>query len=252
MKKGVVLLLLIAITCLYAQAQNPQKDSVVNIISIGIAGGIDFPGADLKDRYGVSNSVGGSFIYKTDKNWILMAEGDYLFGRDVKIYDDVFENIATEDGYVIDEGGIYTDMAVLESGLTANVAFGKLIPLFGPNENSGIVITVGAGYIFHKIRIEQTENSAPQLTDEYVKGYDRLTEGFNISEFIGYHYYGNNNISNFYLGFEFHQAFTSPSRVYNFDQMEYTSGETFDLLSGFKFGWIIPLGKQTGRNIYYY
>lgn len=234
------------------RAQAIQEDTTVRIISLAVSGGIDTPGGDLKDRFGINNSIGGGFIYKTMSNWIFMAEGDYLFGRDVKITDRLFDNIATEDGYIIDEGGIYTDIAVLQAGLTANVSAGKLFPVFGPNRNSGVVVMAGAGYMFHKIRIEQNENSAPQISGDYGKGYDRLSEGINTSQFIGYQYYGNNNITNFYVGIELHQGWTSPSRAYNFDEMRRPRENRFDTLYGLKVGWIVPLGKQTDRKIFTY
>jgi hypothetical protein len=234
------------------KAQAIQEDTTVRIISVAVSAGIDTPGGDLKQRFGISNTVGGSVIYKTMSNWVFMAEGDYLFGRDVKITDRLLENIATEEGYIIDEGGIFTDIAVLQAGLTANISAGKLFPVFGPNKNSGIVVMAGAGYMFHKIRIEQNENSAPQISGEYGKGYDRLTEGINTSQFIGYQYYGNNNITNFYVGIELHQGWTSPSRPYNFDEMRRPGGNRFDALYGLKVGWIVPLGKQTGRKVFVY
>ncbi|MFW5974997.1 MAG: hypothetical protein ACOCQ6_02205, partial [Bacteroidota bacterium] len=116
MRKAIVFITVIFILTNGLLSQNIQKDTVVQIVSLGISGGIDTPGGDLKSRFGINNTVGGNFIYKSMSNWIIMAEGDYIFGRDVKITDQLFDNIATEDGYIIDEGGIYTDLAVLEAG----------------------------------------------------------------------------------------------------------------------------------------
>ena len=181
-----------------------------------------------------------------------MAEADYLFSRNVKITDRLFNDIASEEGYIIDEGGIFTDIAVLEAGMTANVSFGRLFPVWGPNQNSGVVVRLGGGYIFHKIRIEQNENSAPQISGNYQKGYDRLTEGVNTSQFIGYHYLGSKNIVNFYIGLEFHQAWTKSSRAYNFDERRRPTEARFDMLHGIKAGWFLPLGKQSARKIHYY
>jgi len=235
-----------------AEAQKPSKDTTARVFSLGAAYGMDLPGADLKHRFGMNNSIGGSFTYKSISNWVMMVEGDYLFSRNVKITEDLFSEISSEEGYIIDEGGIFTDIAVLEAGMTANFSMGKLFPVWGPNMNSGIVVKAGGGYVFHKIRIEQNENSAPQISGDYQKGYDRLTEGFNTTQFIGYHYLGNRNIINFYAGFEFHQAWTQSSRPYNFDEQRRPTEVRFDTLYGFKVGWFLPLGKQTARKIHYY
>ncbi|MCF8308454.1 MAG: hypothetical protein K9I68_05535 [Bacteroidales bacterium] len=251
MKKALIFFIT-AVLMMTASAQKPEKDTTARVFSLSAAYGRDLPGGDLKSRYGSNNSLGASFSYKSMSNWILMVEGDYLFSRNVKISDDIFENIAVEEGFIIDEGGIFTDMAVLEAGMTANFSVGKIFPVWGANPNSGLVFRIGGGYIFHKIRIEQNQNSAPQISGDYQKGYDRLTEGFNTSQFLGYHHLGNKNILNFYAGIEFHQAWTSSSRAYNFDQMKRPPDSRFDTLYGLKIGWLIPLGKQSARKTHYY
>lgn len=251
MKKALIFSIT-AVLMMAASAQKPENDTTARVFSLGAAYGRDLPGGDLKNRFGMNNSLGASFSYKSITNWILMVEGDYLFSRNVKISDELFEDIAAEEGYIIDEGGIFTDLAVLEAGMTANFSFGKLFPVWGPNQNSGLVFRIGGGYMFHKIRIEQNQNSAPQISGDYQKGYDRLTEGFNTSQFLGYHYLGNENILNFYAGIEFHQAWTSSSRAYNFDQRKRPANSRFDSLYGLKIGWFIPLGKQTARKTHYY
>ncbi|MEA3504226.1 MAG: hypothetical protein U9R32_03415 [Bacteroidota bacterium] len=225
---------------------------MIRIYSFDISYGAHMPGGDLKKTYGFNSTIGGGFSYKTEGNWIYSVEGNYIFGRDVKIYDELFENITTSDGYIIDEGGIYTDMAVLEAGIIANAYIGKLIPVWGPNPNSGIIIKLGGGYMYHKIRLEQTENSAPQLSDDYIKGYDRFRQGFNFSQFIGYQYTGNNNLANFYFGFEFNQGWSYAVRAYNFDQMAKPDKTHFDAMSGFKVGWVIPLIKDHSSDVYTY
>jgi hypothetical protein len=40
-------------------------------------------------------------------------------------------------------------------------------------------------------------------------------------------------------------------RTYNFDQMEFTNGNYFDVLVGFRAGWVIPIYKQVNRDFYF-
>jgi len=249
MIKKILLPLLLFITA-NIFAQTTVKDTSINIYTFDITYGMHIPGGDMKNTYGINSTIGGGVSYKSESNWIYSFEGDYIFGRDVKIYDELFENISTEEGYIIDEGGIFTDMAVLEAGMYINGSVGKLIPIWGPNPNSGILIKIGGGYMYHKIRIEQTENSAPQLSDDYIKGYDRMRQGIDLSQFIGYQYIGNNNIANFYFGIELHQALTYAVRAYNFDQMQKPEKTNIDTMFGLKLGWLIPLKKDHSSDIY--
>ena len=171
-----------------------------------------FPGGDLAERFGNNSSIGGGFSWKTNQNWIFGAEFNFLFGNDVKIADQIMNNLKTEDGAIINMAGNYTSYSIYERGYYISARVGKLIPVLSPNPNSGITIIGSLGYFQHKIRIEVVDNSAPQLQDDYKKGYDRLAGGFGVSEFIGYTYLSNSRLLNFYLGFEINQAWTKARR----------------------------------------
>ena len=118
----------------------------------------------------------------------------------------------------------------------------------GPNENSGIIVTGGVGMLMHKIHITGT---SPQLTEEYKKGYDRLTFGVATSEFVGYFHMSNNRMLNFYFGVEFVQGWTVNRRGYNFDEMSTDTEKRLDHLSGFKVGWVLPLYKRVADEFYF-
>jgi len=162
-------------------------------------------------------------------------------------------NLKTNNGNIINNAGNFTSYSLQERGYFISGRFGKLFPVFNPNPNSGIVIMGSLGYFQHKIRIEVTDNNAPQLIDDYNKGYDRLAGGFCISEFIGYMYLSNSRLLNFFIGLEFNQAWTKPKRDVNFDTMkpdEITN--RFDILSGIKVGWVVPVFKRVPEKYYFY
>ncbi len=73
-----------------------------------------------------------------------------------------------------------------------------------------------------------------------------------INEFIGYLFLGKTRILNFYAGFEFVQAWTKNRRDVNFDTGEKDDKLRFDILTGFKIGWVIPLYKRTPSDYYFY
>jgi hypothetical protein len=158
----------------------------------------------------------------------------------------------TSNGSITNGDGVPAVVALYERGWMVTGRFGKLMPVLGPNRNSGLFITAGLGYLQHKIRIEVQNESAPQLKGDYKRGYDRLCGGFALSQSVGYLYFGERRLVNFYFALEFYEGWTENYRKYYFDTM--TSGEEkrFDFLVGPEFGWIIPLRKRMAREFYYY
>ena len=210
------------------------------------------PGGDMAQRFGNNSVISGGFMMKTTANWLYGADFSFLFGNKVKIDEEIMLNLKTELGYIIDDGGSYAEYSLFERGFYVSARFGKLISVLAPNPNSGIMVMGSAGYLQHKIRIEVLDNSAPQLVDDYKKGYDRLTGGFGINEFIGYMYLSNNNLLNFYGGIEFNQAWTKPLREVNFDtRLPDENQNRFDSSIGFRVGWMIPFFKRMPEKYYY-
>jgi hypothetical protein len=209
-----------------------------------------FPGGDLADRFGNNYNVGGTFQWKTKKNWLFGIDGNFMFGEDVK-ENNVLQKISTSEGFIIGQDGYYADVYLYERGFMFSAKAGKIFPVIGPNPNSGLVATLGAGLLQHKIRIEDKGNMAPQLNDDYKKGYDRLTNGLSITEFIGYINFSNHRLVNFMAGLEFTQAFTQNRRNYNFDTMERDDKSRLDLLFGVRVVWLITFYKRMPKEFYY-
>ena len=242
--------MIICCSAYISPAQVNIKDSVISTSLISISYSYQFPGGDLSKRFLSNNAIGGSYFYKTKNNWIIGADGFFMF-RDTIKETGIFNSISTKDGNIIDGNGIYAEVHLYERGFYAGIKGGKLFPVFGPNKNSGIVILCGLGLLQHKIRIENPNNTASQIKGDYKKGYDRLTNGLALSEFIGYMFLGNSRLVSFYAGFEFTQALTQNRRSYNFDMMRPDKTKRSDLLSGFKIGWILPLYKRSPEKYYY-
>jgi len=210
------------------------------------------PGHDLAKRFGNNSQIGGSFLYKFKANLIAGVEGSFLFSENVKNEDQYLELIGTSDGFVISEGGTFAGVFFHQRGFNLQARFGGILPIFGPNPNSGLLVLGGAGMLQHKIRIEVEENNAPQLRGNYKKGYDRLTNGPSVSQFIGYVHFDNNRTINFQVGLEFTQAWTQSRRPFDFDRMQPDTQKRFDSLWGIRIGWILPLIKRAPRDYYYF
>ncbi len=211
-----------------------------------------FPGHDLAKRFGNSSLIGGGFHYKFRSNILLGVEGGFIFGENIRDRSSYLQMISTGDGEIISEGGTYASVFLHQRGFNLSLRAGGIINLLGPNPNSGLLLMGGVGMLQHKIRIEVENNDAPQLSSAYKKGYDRLTNGPAINQYLGYVHFGNDRTINFHIGLEFTQAWTKARRPWDFDLMQPETGSRFESLWSIRAGWILPLYKRTTRDYYYF
>ncbi len=201
---------------------------------------MQIPGGDLADRFGININVGGGIDYLTEKNNLIFGiQGNVLFGNEVK--QNVLGLIEGEEGVIYSDGGFPAEIATRERGIYLGGHFGKLFSISQINKRAGIRATLGIGLLQHKIRIQDDpQGPVSHLADEYKKGYDRLSNGLAFTQFIGYQYLARDRRINFFAGLEFTEAFTKNRRDFNFDTFEKEEENRFDLLMGFKVGWILP------------
>jgi len=235
-------------------AQIKPSDSIIFVPLISPTIAINIPGGDLIKRFGTHGSLGGNASIKTRKNWVFGVQYDFIFGKDVK-EQSILDNLRTSDGFIIDEEGRPAGIDLFERGHTVFLRGGKVLPhilgkdkTFGPNENSGLFIMGGVGFLLHRIHFTGT---TPQLAGDYQKGYDRLSYGLGLSQFVGYMHLSDNRMLNFFVGMEFTEAWTVNKRGYNFDQMAVDNERRLDVISGIKVGWVLALYKKVANEFYY-
>jgi hypothetical protein len=240
--------LLFSTAHLYSQVS--IKDSVIYTPYVGLGYGYQISAGDLNKRFGNSSAINFNLDFKTKKNWVFGVNGSYIFGKDVK--ESLFDSISTASGAIIDGNGQFADVRLYERGFTASLTAGKIFAFKKPNPNSGILFSVGVGFIQHKIRIETIGNTVPQLSKSYKKGYDRLSNGLLLSQNLGYLYLSNNRLVNVYIGFECMQGFTQSRRSFDYDLMKQDTEKRVDILYGGKLIWILPLYKRAPQEFYTY
>lgn len=251
--KLIFLAAVIQCCCGKAYAQINPKDSAINTPIIGLSYAFQLPAGDLKNRFGYNSSIGIHFLNKTKKNWIWGVDWTFTFSPQSQVKESLslFDSINTSNGNIVDANGEYATILFYERGWTSSFKFGKLFPMWGQNNNSGICLITGLGYMQHKIRIEDKYNRAPQLTKDYRKGYDRLTGGIMLSQFVGYLFLGNNQLLNFYAGFEIMAGFTESKRSINFDTMIRDTQKRTDIYFGPRVGFVLPLYKKVPNDFYF-
>ncbi len=231
------------------------QDYVINKgngILVNLSYGLQMPGGDIKPRFGNNSNLGLGLEYITDEtNWIFGFEGYFIFGSNVK--QDVLSTLRTPEGFIIGNDRNYADIQLRERGIYTGALVGKIIPFSETRKRSGLRITLGAGLLQHKIRIQDDPNrSVPQLLGDYKKGYDRLTNGLAFNEFIGYQRLSENKRLNFYIGIEMTQGFTQNRRDFNFDTQARDDAKRLDLFFGIRAGWVLPFYfGQSADEIYY-
>jgi len=236
--------------CLTVNGQN-IKDSIVGTSHFRIGYSYQIPGGDLADRFGNNSNIEIAFGIKTKKNSYFGLSFTSLFGGQVS-EPGLMQNLYTDQGHILSNDGKISRILIQERGYTISLEAGKLFNVIGKNPNCGILVKGGFGFIQHKIRLEHQFDKINQLEGDYLKGYDRLTNGFQLNEFIGYYHQGNRKLVNYYVGLEAYQAFTAGRRDYNFDTQTVDNNPRTDLLFGIKAGWIIHLyGRSTGGEYYY-
>tara|TARA_R110002050_G_scaffold45752_1_gene107991 strand:+ start:544 stop:1305 length:762 start_codon:yes stop_codon:yes gene_type:complete len=236
----------------FSFAQRNASDTILATPWISVNYGANWTSGDLDERFGFLNNVGFLAGYKTSRNWIFGVEGNFIFGSKINVTG-LFDELVDSKGNVTDVNGDIAIIRVLSRGFSAGASVGKIFPVLSPNKNSGIYASLGIGYLAYKLRIETQDQVIPLLELDYRKGYDRLTSGLNLSQFIGYALMANRGAFNFYGGFYLSEGFTYNRRTVFFDQpnIPVSKDLRLDIQYGFKVGWLIPIYKRLPKEFYY-
>jgi len=239
--RNIFTIILVFISLLSFSQRKIVKEASIPMFSFSYA--FQIPQRDMAIRFGANSNVGVGYTYKTQKGWLIGLEAEYLFSQNIN-EDSILDGLRTSNGNILNKYGEYANIIMSERGYYTGIKVGKILPMFQFVPNSGIYLSGSVGFLEHKIRIENQGNITPQVTGDYAKGYDRLTNGLAIKEFVGYMYIGENQYTNFYAGFEFYQSWTQNRRSFNFDTMEQDLSKRNDNFVSFRVGWIIPLYRQ--------
>jgi hypothetical protein len=250
MKRFILFLLLLTGFQAYNLFSQEEQKPVLFIPSFSLDYSFQIPGGDLAERFGNNSTIGSTFQLKLKSNFTLGFRSSFIFGSNVK-QTGMFRYIKPEEGQFINSYGNLALVILSERGFHFSLEAGKIFPISKKNPDSGILLRGSAGLLQHKIKIENDGNNVPYIIGEYSKGYDRLTNGLCVSEFVGYIHYGESMIANFYAGVEFYQAWTQCRRDYNFDDLGPDLTKRNDFLYSVRLGWIIPLYKRINPDKYF-
>lgn len=269
MRKIFIPLFIIGLVCrLSAQPVRDIMKDPIPVTMFQVTYAFELPGMDTKDIYGITNNLGGGIVYKTESNWLLTANANFVFGNKVKgdrisIYG---EGITTVDGEIIGGSGSMVELAVDQRGFLMQAEVGRLFP-YGVNPNCGFFVQGGLGYLRSRIRTDflETMLNTPYVVDgDYEYGYDRMRGGPSVHLETGYLYLSDNRLLNLSVALEVTYARTRDLRDYDF--RVFTNPETGvmepvgptdpnkrynDLYYGIRVSWNIPTYERKPQEYYY-
>ncbi len=213
--------------------------------------GGQIPFADMADRFGANFNLGSQFeVLHSGNHWLMGMKGYYLFGTTLK--EDVISILRSPDGQVIGNDGAPATIGLRERGFFIGPYCGKLFVLNENKPHAGIKLQIGAGLLQHHVRIQDDTRTVVQLSGEYRKGYDRLTNGLAGYAFIGYQHLDPNKRINFLVGFDITLASTISRRDFDFNLMRRDDARRTDILAGVRIGWILPITTGIAPDKIYY
>jgi hypothetical protein len=212
--------------------------------------GYDVPGADMAKRFGNSFRLGPALLYKTKSNWLFGAKFDFIVGKNVT-EDSLMINI--RDKYAtyshnlyefINNDGQRIGVPVYERGYTVGLSAGRIFNRSKLHPDNGITILTSAGFIQHRINIYDKDKSVMSLRGRYLRGYDRLSNGWFVEQYAGYSHFSGSRLINYTIGLDFMAGFTEGRRDYLFDVMRPDHAKRLEILFGVRGGWFIPMFKR--------
>lgn len=210
-----------------------------------------FPFGSMRDRFGFNSLFGLHLSYKMKKNWMVGIEGSFLYGTQVR-ENYVLDNISLPSGQLIGTTNSLITPKLQEMGANIKFTFGKIFPLSEKYPDAGIMWLTGFGFLSHNIAINVRGSSLPQLNKTYRKGYDRLSNGPVLSQFLGGIFMARGKYVSLYGGLQFDIGFTQGRRNYDFYTMGPMKDKRVDMFLGLRLGWIIPVFTQASVKEHYY
>ncbi|MBS1772143.1 MAG: hypothetical protein JST82_04740 [Bacteroidetes bacterium] len=231
---------------LFDNAKLPPRNGWI----FSVNGNYDMPAGNMAKRFGNNFRIGGEIFYKTKSNWIFGPKFDFITGGKIK-EDSLLINVKDANNTIINIDGERIGYGTFERGYMAGVQAGKIFNIGKKSSDNGIAVLTSVGFMQHKINIFDRTSTIVQLKKENKKGYDRLTNGLYIEEYICYNYFANNGLINFHIGLDFTLGITKGRRDYLYDVMRTDDKQRFDILFGIRGGWYLPIFKRKSEEFFF-
>lgn len=208
---------------------------------------------DLGDRFGLHYSPGIQLDYRINNKITFGPEFNFQFGNKVK--DDVIEPLRDNLGLIIGENTVSSEVFLRQRGTYLGLNFGLLNKIGQIKSGNFLHTQFSIGHWQHKIRIIDDTNSAAQIRGDYIKLYDRLTNGLALKQVVGLTHLSTRNATNYFIQLEIMEGFTENRRNWDAILQAKDNTKRIDISIGFRIGWILPLFNNVatikGEDIFY-
>ena len=214
--------------------------------------GFHVPSADLGERFGTSSDIGVSLqSVQAESRLFFGIEGMYFFGNNVK--EDVLAQLRAFDGTIIGINGSPGDVNLKERGFYLGFNAGKIFPTTSNKTKlTGIRAQVGGGLLQHKIRVQDNAETITALSEEYLPGYDRLTNGPALHLGLGYQYQSPTGNFHFHILGDLYGAQTISRRDFDYASGKYLDTKRTDVFAGASIAYVVIISRVSKPdNIYY-
>ncbi len=215
---------------------NPRYHKAFWLVNLSYKAAL--PTGSLALRYGFTNGTGMDFYYKSKNNFLWGVNANLYFGSQVRDID--YVNIFKDgNGYLFANDGVPINITASMRGSHYQLVFGKLFPVFTKKPQMALMLQGGAGWLQHKYLFSAP--NALQFSTAYLKGYDRLSNGWAISEEIGICNLSLSRLINFNVGIELTEAMTKNRRYYDYATGGADTNTYADFIMALKFSWLLPI-----------
>ena len=224
----------------FGQARPKKNEPASDVVQINFHYTYFTPFADLADRFGNFSGIGIGGSYRMLKGWNVGAWITPMWGGDVRNAN-LFDSMVGPTGELIDNNGNVAVVIAFMRGMQIQGHIGKLFKISKKHPHTGIMYQLGGGFMQHKIKFQHTINVLPQLENDMYKGYDRLSNGFQLTQYLGVQFSSRRKSMHFFLGAELGTLYSVNRRGYNYDTRQYDTGQRRDVTLGLKAGAFIPI-----------
>lgn len=219
---------------------------------IGASTALQIPGGAWAERFNSGMTIGTEQAYKWANGFWVGLEWMYGFGGEVQDRAAVLGPSLTANGNVLNDAGANATVNLYQRSTYLQLNLEKVLPYWQVSPNSGPVLGVGGGYLWHWIRVDNPGNNVPQLHGEYRRGVDELSEGWLLRQSLGYLYLSPNRRVNFKVSLEYAQIWTANQRGYLYALGPQSTDPRYSSLWSLKLNWYIPIYRGGKTEEYYF